>query len=100
MALLLVVAGAAVALFLLGGDAAASAAPAASAASAAPDRCANGVVVPQPAANPELVADCAVLLELQPTLAGTATLTSTGAPTPRSAPGTGSPSVRWTACGG
>ena len=71
MALLLVVAGAAAALFLLSGNAAASAAPA---ATDAPDRCANGVVVPQPAANPELVADCAVLLDLQPTLAGTATL--------------------------
>ena len=71
MALLLVVAGAAAALFLLTGDAAASTAPA---ASAAPGSCANGTVVPQPAANPELVADCRVLLDLQPTLAGTATL--------------------------
>ena len=71
MALLLVVAGAAAALFLLTGDAAASTAPA---ATDAPGSCANGVVVPQPAANPELVADCRVLLDLQPTLAGTATL--------------------------
>ena len=71
MALLLVVAGAAAALFLLTGDAAASTAPA---ATDAPGSCANGVVVPQPAANPELVADCRVLLDLQPDLAGTATL--------------------------
>ena len=36
--------------------------------------CANGTVVPDPADHPELVADCAVLLELESTLAGTASL--------------------------
>ena len=36
--------------------------------------CANRTVVPEPAANPELVADCVVLLGLRDTLRGTATL--------------------------
>ena len=36
--------------------------------------CANGTVVPDPADHPELVADCAVLLELESTLTGTASL--------------------------
>ena len=44
----------------------------ASAPSAQP--CENGTVVPQPADNPGLVADCAVLLAAKDTLRGTATL--------------------------
>ena len=36
--------------------------------------CENGTIIPNPADHPQLVEDCAVLLELQPTLAGTATL--------------------------
>ena len=60
--------------------------------------CENGTIIPNYADHPQLVDDCAVLLELQPTLAGTATL-NWGANT-RSAPGTGSPSRRWTASSG
>ena len=40
----------------------------------ATSHCANGVVVPNPSSNPELVADCEVLLSARDTLAGTATL--------------------------
>ena len=36
--------------------------------------CENGTIIPNHADHPHLVDDCAVLLELQPTLAGTATL--------------------------
>ncbi len=36
--------------------------------------CENGTIVPSPADNPELVADCAVLLAAKDTLRGTATL--------------------------
>ena len=36
--------------------------------------CGNGVVIPDPADHPELVADCEVLLSIQSTLAGTASL--------------------------
>ena len=38
------------------------------------DDCSNGVVIPGPANSPELVADCAILLEVKDTLAGDATL--------------------------
>ena len=40
----------------------------------ATEPCANGTVVPNPADNPGLVADCAVLLAAEDTLRGTATL--------------------------
>ena len=36
--------------------------------------CENGTIIPNHADHPQLVDDCAVLLDLQPTLAGTATL--------------------------
>ena len=36
--------------------------------------CENGTIIPNHADNPQLVGDCTVLLDLQPTLAGTATL--------------------------
>ncbi len=40
----------------------------------ATEPCANGTVVPSPTDNPDLVADCAVLLAAKDTLRGTATL--------------------------
>ena len=68
----LLVAALAVAILLAAGaDAAETGVPA---AHATPALCENGTVVPSPASNPGLVADCEILLAAKDTLRGTATL--------------------------